>query len=38
MGHAAEADKLFEVAGQELRAVVGDDTGSGLGEQFPGSL
>lgn len=32
VGHAAEADELLEVLGDELRPVVGDDAGRGVGE------
>ena len=35
MGHAREADELFEVARDELRAVVGNDSGIGMGKLFP---
>ncbi len=38
MSHAAEADELVEVAGDELRAVVGDHSGMSVGEFFPRSL
>jgi hypothetical protein len=32
MGHAADSDELFEVAGDELRSIVGDDAGIDAGE------
>jgi len=38
MGHAAEANELFEIASDELRPIVGDNPGRGLREQLPGPL
>jgi len=38
MGHAADADELFEVFGDELRAIVGDDARGGFGMFFLGPL
>ena len=38
MGHAADANELLEVLGDELRAVVGDDAGTRLGEGLLGPL
>src|SRR5262249_40101101 len=38
MGHAAQADELLEVPGDELRAVVGEDPRRDPGEAFPGPL
>ena len=38
MGHAADADELFEVFGNELGAVVGDDSWSSLGIFFSSGL
>ena len=38
VGHACHPDKLFEVLGDKLRAVVGNDPRGGGGMLFPGSL
>lgn len=38
VGHAAEADEFFEIAGDELGPVVGDDAGCGVRHVFSGSL
>src|SRR5262245_41170965 len=38
MGHAAEADELLEVPGDELRPVVREDPGPGVGVTFAGPL
>src|SRR6266567_269559 len=38
MSHAADPDELFEVASDELRPVVGDETGSGQRELSVRSL
>ncbi len=38
MRHAAEANEALEVLGDELRAIVGDDAGRGLGIPFASSL
>ncbi len=38
MGHAGNADELFEVFGDELRPVVGDDAWTFAGEFFTGAL
>lgn len=38
MGHAADADEGFELAGDELRAVVADDPGRDAGIAFAGPL
>lgn len=38
MGHTGEADKLLEVAGDELGAIIGDHTGMRLREFFLGAL
>src|SRR5438874_2349767 len=38
MGHAAEADELLEVLGDELRAIVRDDPWGNIGEAFAGTL
>ena len=36
MGHAHDADELFEILGDELRPVVADDAGRDAGEFFAG--
>jgi len=38
VGHAGDADELFEILGDELRSVVGDDAWCGVGELFVGAL
>jgi len=38
VGHAGDADELFEVFGDELRPVVGDDARRFAGEGFAGAL
>ena len=38
MGHAGDADELFEVLGDELGSVVADDAGLGVGVGFAGAL
>ena len=38
VGHAADADELLEVLGDELRSVVADDPRRGAGELFAGAL
>ena len=38
MGHATDADEFLEIPRDELRAVVGDDAGTGLGMLLLGSL
>ena len=38
MGHAGEANELFEVFGDKLRPVVGDDAWCCIGESFSGFL
>jgi hypothetical protein len=38
MGHAGDADEFFEVLGDELGAVVGDDAWLFVGEGFAGAL
>src|SRR4051794_26552284 len=38
MGHAADADELLEVLGEELRAVVADEARRGAGELFAAAL
>lgn len=38
MGHASDPDELFEVLGNELGAIVGDDPGGRLRKLFHGSL
>jgi hypothetical protein len=38
VGHAGDADELFEVLGDELRPVVGDDAWRFVGEGFAGAL
>jgi hypothetical protein len=38
MRHAADSNELFEVAGDELRAIVGDDPQRGLGKLVPRPL
>src|SRR5579885_1289748 len=38
MGHAADPDELLEVAGDELRAIVGNDPRCGLGKLLPRPL
>ncbi len=38
MGHAADADELFEVARDKLRPVVGDDARTGLRIFFLGAF
>ena len=38
VGHAGEANKLFEVPGDELQAIVGDDPWRGLRVHFSGLL
>jgi len=38
MGHASHPDELFEVLGNELRAVVGNDPGGGIREFLRGPL
>ena len=38
VGHAGDADELFEVFGDELRPVVGDDAWGFAGEGFAGAL
>ncbi len=38
MSHAGDADELFEITGDELRPVVGDDAGVRAGELFAGTL
>ena len=38
VGHAGDADELFEVLGDELGPVVGDDAGRFAGEGFAGAL
>ncbi len=38
MGHARQANELFEVLGNELRAIVRDNPRPGLGEPLAGSL
>jgi hypothetical protein len=38
VGHAGDADELFEIFGDKLRPVVGDDAGPGVGKDFTGAL
>src|SRR5580692_11802773 len=38
MGHAGDADELFEVLGDELGSVVGNDAWPGVGAGFAGAL
>ena len=38
MGHARDADELLEVAGEELRSAIGDDTRPRVGVFFLGAL
>jgi hypothetical protein len=38
VGGLPEADEVFEVAGDELGAVVGDDSGPGVGMGLPRAL
>jgi hypothetical protein len=38
VGHAGEADELFEILGDKLRPVVGDEAWPGVGEEFASAL